>query len=63
MRRDDRDPPDREAGAVTAGTADRAATEAELSRVVREEAGRLTAAMVRLLDDFDVAEDAVQDAP
>jgi RNA polymerase sigma factor (sigma-70 family) len=29
---------------------------------VREEAARLTAAMVRLLDDFDLAEDAVQDA-
>ncbi|HYY53815.1 MAG TPA: sigma factor, partial [Candidatus Dormibacteraeota bacterium] len=34
----------------------------ELERVVRDEAGRVTAAMVRLIGDFDVAEDAVQDA-
>src|SRR5438093_11878063 len=34
----------------------------ELARVVRDEVARVTAAMVRLLGDFDVAEDAVQDA-
>jgi RNA polymerase sigma-70 factor (ECF subfamily) len=30
--------------------------------VVRDEAGRLTAALVRLLGDFALAEDLVQDA-
>src|SRR5215471_9076395 len=33
-----------------------------LAAVFREEAGRLTAALVRILGDFDVAEEIVQDA-
>lgn len=35
---------------------------AELARTVREHAGRLTACLVRVLDDFAAAEDVVQDA-
>ena len=35
---------------------------AELARVVREQAGRLAAALVRLIGDFSTAEDLVQDA-
>ena len=40
----------------------RSATDATLARVFREEAGRLTASLVRLLGDFDQAEDLVQEA-
>jgi RNA polymerase sigma-70 factor (ECF subfamily) len=40
----------------------RSATDPALARVFREEAGRLTASLVRLLGDFDRAEDLVQDA-
>jgi RNA polymerase sigma-70 factor (ECF subfamily) len=40
----------------------RAAADAALTRVFREEAGHLTATLVRLLGDFDQAEDLVQDA-
>ena len=40
----------------------RAAVDAALTRVFREEAGRLTAALVRFLNDFDLAEELVQDA-
>lgn len=43
-------------------TAGRAATDRALAEVFREEAGRLTASLVRLLGDFDVAEELVQDA-
>lgn len=39
-----------------------ASVEAVLTNVVRDEAGRLTAALVRLLGDFALAEDLVQDA-
>ncbi len=42
--------------------ADAHATHAALAAVFREEAGRLTAALVRILGDFDVAEEIVQDA-
>src|SRR5713101_6082198 len=42
--------------------ADAHATHAALAAVFREEAGRLTAALVRILGDFDVAEELVQDA-
>ncbi len=42
--------------------ATRLATDAALARIFREEAGRLTASLVRLLGDFDKAEDLVQDA-
>ena len=40
----------------------RAIADEALSRIVRDEAGRLTAALVRLLGDFALAEDLVQDA-
>ena len=33
-----------------------------LDRVFREEAGRLTASLVRLLGDFDLAEEIISDA-
>jgi RNA polymerase sigma-70 factor (ECF subfamily) len=39
-----------------------APTDATLAEVFREEAGRLTALLVRSLGDFDLAEDLVQDA-
>jgi len=39
-----------------------AATHAAIVRVVREETGRLTGALVRALGNFDDAEDLVQDA-
>jgi RNA polymerase sigma-70 factor (ECF subfamily) len=39
-----------------------AATHAAIARVFREEAGRLTGALVRMLGDFDEAEDLVQEA-
>jgi len=38
------------------------ATDAAVAAVFREEAGRLTAALVRVLGDFDLAEEAVQDS-
>src|SRR3989440_8065946 len=38
------------------------ATHAALVAVFREEAGRLTSALLRMLGDFDVAEEIVQDA-
>jgi RNA polymerase sigma factor (sigma-70 family) len=40
----------------------RATTDAAVTAVFREEAGRLTAAMVRLLGNFDIAEEVVQDS-
>jgi RNA polymerase sigma-70 factor (ECF subfamily) len=40
----------------------RVTVEATLTRVIREEVGRLTAILVRLLGDFDLAEDMVHDA-
>jgi DNA-directed RNA polymerase specialized sigma24 family protein len=40
----------------------RSATDSAVARVFREVAGRLTASLVRLLGDFDRAEDLVQDA-
>lgn len=42
--------------------ADRNAVDAELDAVLREERGRLTAALVRILGDWDAAEELVQDA-
>jgi len=42
--------------------ADRAAVDASLSSVLRDERGRLTAALVRILGDWDLAEELVQDA-
>jgi RNA polymerase sigma-70 factor (ECF subfamily) len=45
-------------------TADRThtAAEAAVAAVFREEAGRLTAALVRVIGDFDLAEEVVQDS-
>jgi RNA polymerase sigma factor (sigma-70 family) len=40
----------------------RAAVDPRLEQVVREERGRLTAALVRILGDWDLAEELVQDA-
>ena len=42
--------------------ADRDAVDARLDAVLREERGRLTAALVRILGDWDAAEELVQDA-
>ncbi len=42
--------------------ASRASADAALTGVVRDQAARLTAALVRLLGDFSLAEDLVQDA-
>ncbi|MFY9614337.1 MAG: DUF6596 domain-containing protein [Candidatus Dormiibacterota bacterium] len=52
------------AGGAAVGQQDagREAAEAALARVYREEAGRLTGSLVRILGNFDVAEEAVQDA-
>ena len=43
-------------------TADRASVDARLTEVLREERGRLVGALVRILDDWDLAEELVQDA-
>src|SRR6267143_3019860 len=43
-------------------TTTRSATDAAVTAVFREEAGRLTAALVRALGDFDLAEEVVQDS-
>jgi RNA polymerase sigma-70 factor (ECF subfamily) len=43
-------------------SADAASSQAELARAVRDHAGRLAAALVRVTGDFDTAEDLVQDA-
>ena len=40
----------------------RARVDPRLDQVVREERGRLTGALVRILGDWDVAEELVQDA-
>jgi RNA polymerase sigma factor (sigma-70 family) len=47
---------------LIATTDHRAAVNAALTTVFREEAGRLTAALVRFLGDFDLAEELVQEA-
>ncbi|MDQ2673417.1 MAG: RNA polymerase sigma factor [Chloroflexota bacterium] len=41
---------------------ERAAVDSRLSEVLREERGRLIGALVRILDDWDLAEELVQDA-
>ena len=43
-------------------TADRAAVDERLAAVLRDERGRLTASLVRILGDWDAAEELVQDA-
>jgi len=52
------------AGRGTIGGLDqaRSETDAAVAAVFREEAGRLTSAMVRILGNFDVAEEVVQDS-
>src|SRR5260370_37970469 len=52
--RDGRDPP--------GGDVAVAATEQALAAVFREEAGRLAASLVRVLGDFALAEEVVQDS-
>jgi len=42
--------------------ADRRAVDERLASVLRDERGRLTAALVRILGDWDLAEELVQDA-
>src|SRR5690242_21837648 len=37
-------------------------TPAEIERIFRDEAGRALATLIRLVGDFDLAEDALQDA-
>src|ERR1700737_1710186 len=54
-----RSPSDR--GKLKALTNTRATTEAALATVFRAEAGRLTGAMVRMIGNFDIAEEVVQD--
>ena len=49
-------------GTIRGLTETRSATDEALAAVFREEAGRLTAAMVRVLGNFDVAEEVVQDS-
>src|SRR3989475_11621000 len=49
-------------GRAAAITEPQSATGAVLTAVFREEAGRLTAALVRALGDFDLAEELVQEA-
>src|ERR1700737_3369512 len=49
----------RRAAAITEGLS---ATDAALTAIFREETGRLTAALVRALGDFDLAEELVQEA-
>jgi len=52
------------AGHGTIGGLDetRSVTRDAVAAVFREEAGRLTSAMVRILGNFDVAEEVVQDS-
>jgi RNA polymerase sigma factor (sigma-70 family) len=47
---------------VTSAPDSRAATDAALARVFREETGRLVGGLVRFLGDFDLAEELVQEA-
>jgi RNA polymerase sigma factor (sigma-70 family) len=49
-------------GTIRGLTESRTATEAALAAVFREEAAKLTAAMLRLLGNFDIAEEVVQDS-
>src|SRR2546427_8860319 len=49
-------------GRAAAITERQSATDAALTAVFREETGRLTAALVRALGDFDLAEELVQEA-
>jgi RNA polymerase sigma-70 factor (ECF subfamily) len=55
-------PSGRRSRRAAAVSENRFATDAALTAVFREEAGRLTAALVRTLGDFDLAEELVQEA-
>src|SRR5260370_42595144 len=57
-----RGPSGRRSGRATAITDSQSATDAALTAVFREETGRLTAALVRALGDFDLAEELVQES-
>src|SRR6202140_1658744 len=61
-RRARRSPTGGRSGRATALDQNRSATDAALTAVFREETGRLTAALVRMLGDFDLAEELVQEA-
>src|SRR3989442_15383417 len=57
-----RGPPGGRSRRAAAITDRQSATDAALTAVFREETGRLTAALVRALGDFDLAEELVQEA-
>src|ERR1700737_2815091 len=61
-RRARRSPSGGRSGRATAITGSQSATDAALTAIFREETGRLTAALVRALGDFDLAEELVQEA-
>src|SRR5437016_8008675 len=61
-RRARRSPSGGRSGRAAAISGGQSATDAALTAVFREEAGRLTAALVRALGDFDLAEELVQEA-
>ncbi len=48
--------------AAPAMSVDASAIPAQIERIYREESGRILASLIRLLGDFDAAEDARQDA-
>src|SRR2546427_9679354 len=57
-----RSPPGGRSRRAAAITDSQSATDAALTAVFRKETGRLTAALVRALGDFDLAEELVQEA-
>src|SRR5712691_3605929 len=57
-----RSPPGGRSRRAAAVDENRSATDAALTAAFREETGRLTAALVRTLGDFDLAEELVQEA-
>src|ERR1700724_4414558 len=61
-RRARRSPSGGRSGRAAAITGSQSATDAALTAIFREETGRLTAALVRALGDFDLAEELVQEA-
>src|SRR3984893_13609873 len=61
-RRARRSPSGGRSGRAAAITGSKSATDAALTAIFREETGRLTAALVRALGDFDLAEELVQEA-
>src|SRR3982074_3183761 len=61
-RRARRSPSGGRSGGAPAKRGAQSATDAALTAIFREETGRLTAALVRALGDFDLAEELVQEA-